>query len=286
MLQLLHTMKYLIVSGGGHGEEESVSEVVIHHLTDHVITSGFIGKINEQFLNTKLFGIFDMRITRWVIMMWIVSILCMLIFIPLAKKIKKEKNGSKSKWINLWEVLIGFIHDDIVETNFDAHYVKKAMPYMCSIFFFILFCNLLGLVPGMSTATGNLAVTGGLAAFTLIGMIGVGMIKQGPLWIFTGIVPKGIPFFLFPLMWVIELLGLFIKPFALTIRLFANMTAGHVVVIIFLFISIMFHSLLVGIGSVTGALMIYLLELLVSFIQAYIFTSLSAMFIGQSMHAH
>ncbi len=89
-----------------------------------------------------------------------------------------------------------------------------------------------------------------------------------------------------PLMYPIEIIGLLIKPFALTVRLFANMTAGHVVIIIFIYLVMMFQSYWVGIGSVAGSLMIYLLELLVAFIQAYIFAVLSAMFIGTSMHAH
>jgi F-type H+-transporting ATPase subunit a len=244
------------------------------------------GVINERFLSKKLFGIFDMRITRWEIMMWIAALLCLAVFIPLARRIKKAKYGSRSRWVNFWEVLISFVHDEIVEPNFDHHYVKKAMPYFLSIFFFVLFCNLLGLLPGMSTATGNLAVTGGLAVLTLLGMLGVGMVKQGVFRYWAGLVPHGVPAFVLPLMFPIEIIGLFIKPFALTVRLFANMTAGHVVIIIFIYLVMMFQNYWVGIGSVTGSLMIYLLELLVSFIQAYIFATLSAMFIGASMHAH
>jgi len=144
----------------------------------------------------------------------------------------------------------------------------------------------LGLIPGMSTATGNLAVTGGLALCTLVGMLGVGMVKQGIFGYWVGLVPHGVPAFVLPLMYPIEIIGLLIKPFALTVRLFANMTAGHVVIIIFIYLVMMFQSYWVGIGSVAGSLMIYLLELLVAFIQAYIFAVLSAMFIGTSMHAH
>jgi F-type H+-transporting ATPase subunit a len=160
------------------------------------------------------------------------------------------------------------------------------MPYFLSVFFFIFIANYMGQIPGMATSTGNIAVTAGLASFTLLGMIVVGVVVQGPLWIITGIVPGGIPVFLFPLLWVIELLGLLIKPFALTIRLFANMTAGHVVIIIFIYLVMMFQNHLVGIGSVSLSLVIYLLEILVCFIQAYIFTTLTAMFIGASVHAH
>ncbi|MCU0847202.1 MAG: F0F1 ATP synthase subunit A [Spirochaetes bacterium] len=288
MIRLVQVFNTLIQSGGEKGEE-SMYDVVMHHLTDHAITTGFIGKINiqiESLIGGKLFGIFDMRITRWVLMMWLALFLCVIIFIPVARSIKKSTMGSKSRWINMWESLIGFVHDEIVEPNFDHKYIRKAMPYFSSVFFFILFCNLLGLIPGLSTATGNLAVTAGMASFTFLLMILVGMVKQGPLWIFTGIVPHGIPFVMYFLLWPIEIAGLIIKPFALTVRLFANMTAGHIVIIIFIYLVMMFQNYFVGIGSIAGSLMIYMLELLVAFIQAYIFATLSAMFIGSSMHAH
>jgi F-type H+-transporting ATPase subunit a len=212
--------------------------------------------------------------------------LCLLIFIPLSRVIRKNTMGSASRWVNMWEALIAFVHDEVVEPNFHGKSARKAMPYFSTVFFFIFFANYLGLIPSLSTATGNLAVTGGLALCTLVGIIGVGFVKQGPLWIIKGIVPSGIPVLLFPLIWVIEFMGMLIKPFALTVRLFANMTAGHIVVIIFLYLVVMFQNLWVGVGSVSGSLMIYLLELLVAFIQAYIFTSLSAMFISASMHSH
>jgi F-type H+-transporting ATPase subunit a len=234
----------------------------------------------------KLFGIFDLRITKWVLMLWVALFLCALVFIPLARKVRKSPMGSTSRWVNMWEALIGFVHDDIVEPNFEHGYAKKAMPYFLSVFFFIFFANYLGLIPGLATSTGNLAVTGGMAILTLFGMIAVGTIMQGPLWIFSGIVPSGVPFLMYFLLWPIEFMGLVIKPFALTVRLFANMTAGHIVIIIFLYLVMMFQSYLVGVGSVSLSLIIYLLELLVAFIQAYIFTSLSAMFIGSSVHAH
>lgn len=234
----------------------------------------------------KLFGIFDLRITKWVLMLWLALFLCALVFIPLARKIKKSPMGSSSRWVNMWEALISFVHDDIVEPNFEHGYAKKAMPYFLSVFFFILFANYLGLIPGLATSTGNLAVSGGMALFTLFGMFAIGTIMQGPLWIFTGIVPRGVPFLMYFLLWPIELMGMIIKPFALTVRLFANMTAGHIVIIIFIYLVMMFQSYLVGVGSVSLSLIIYMLELLVAFIQAYIFTSLSAMFIGSSVHAH
>jgi F-type H+-transporting ATPase subunit a len=300
---------FLFSTPSGHHEGGGVGELVVGHLTDYPIKgvgikpgdnflitalkefNNIIAKVNERYLkNIKIDVGFikgDMRITKWVMMMWVNMILCILIFVPLAKSIKQDTMGSESKWVNLWEALIGFVHDDIVEPNFEGKYVNKAMPYFSTLFFFILFCNLMGLVPGMTTATGNLAVTAGLAVLTLIGMFVIGVVFQGPLWIYRGTVPHGVPFILgILLLWPIELLGLLIKPFALTVRLFANMTAGHVVIIIFIFLVMMFKVYYIGIGSVLGSLMIYLLELLVAFIQAYIFAVLSAMFIGASIHAH
>jgi F-type H+-transporting ATPase subunit a len=286
MFRLLQVINLLPLSTeSSHGEEESVGKIVIHHLGDSFLNFWPVNYLNEHLLNEKLFGIFDMRITKLVIMMWIVSILILVIFIPVARSIKKEI-VPRSKWVNLWEALISFIHDDIIESNFDHHYVKKAMPYFCTLFFFVLLSNLLGLIPWFQSSTSNLAVTAGLAVCTFIGIIAVGIIKQGPFGYFKGLVPHGVPAFLYILMFPIELVSLVIKPFSLTIRLFANMTGGHVVVIIFLYLVMMFQSYFVGIGSVAGALMIYMLELLVAFIQAYIFTSLSAMFIGSSLHAH
>lgn len=285
MLHVMNFLNSIVSSAESHGEE-SIFDVVMHHITDHVITDGFIGRINETFLSEKLFGIFDMRITKWVLMLWIAMLLCILIFVPLAHKIKKSPMGSKSRWVNMWEALIGFVHDDIVGANFHGTAASKAMPYFGTLFFFILIANYLGLIPGSATATGNLAVTGALAVFTLLLIFGVGLVKQGPKYLFNGFVPGGLPAPLFPVLWILEFVGILIKPFSLMIRLFANMTAGHIVIIAFIFLVMMFQNAWVGIGSVVGSLMIYLLELLVAFIQAYIFTTLSAMFIADSMHHH
>jgi len=283
MVRLVSLLNCVIASSG---EEESVSDILMHHITDHVLTTGFIGKINETILNEKILGIFDMRITKWVLMLWIAFIACAVVFIPLSFKIRKNLLGSNSRWVNLWETLISFVHDEIVEPNFHGKAARKASPYFLTLFFFILFANFFGLIPGASTATANLGVTAALALCTLVGIFAVGIVKQGPLWLVKGFVPGGIPAPLFPLMWALEFVGLLIKPFALMIRLFANMTAGHIIITILLYFIIMFETLWVGIPSVAGSLMIYMLELLVALIQAYIFTMLSSMFIGESMHSH
>ena len=323
MVRFVQFVNSFVTSAGNKAcAEDSMYDIVVGHVTDHPFLyhvhphgiSDFFGNMIFK-LNTflgfqtphaspvteclhghaleiiksdpiKLMGIFDLRITKWVLMLWLALFLCIIVFIPLARKIKKSPMGSSSRWVNMWEALISFVHDDIVEPNFEHGYAKKAMPYFLSVFFFILFANYLGLIPGLATSTGNLAVSGGMALFTLFGMFAIGTIMQGPLWIFTGIVPRGVPFLMYFLLWPIELMGMIIKPFALTVRLFANMTAGHIVIIIFIYLVMMFQSYLVGVGSVSLSLIIYMLELLVAFIQAYIFTSLSAMFIGSSVHAH
>ncbi len=325
MVRLVQFINNFVASSGKESGE-SVYDVVIGHVTDQAFVyhlhphgvwdwiGNFAFKLNSllgfqvpdsvpsvvtmhghsieviQAKAAKFFpgvmGGFDLRITKWVLMLWLALFVCAVVFIPTARKIRKSPMGSASRWVNLWESMIGFVHDDIVEPNFDKKYVKKAMPYFCSLFFFLLFANYLGLVPGLATSTGNLAVTLGMALFTLAGMVLVGLVKQGPLWIFSGIVPSGVPAVMYILLWPIEFMGLLIKPFALTVRLFANMTAGHIVIIVFIYLIMLFQSYTVGVGSVTLSLMIYLLELLVAFIQAYIFASLSAMFIGASMHAH
>jgi F-type H+-transporting ATPase subunit a len=285
MINPISVINFLITSASSG--QEDIYEVVIHHFSDYVITGGFIGWLNQNLLSAKLFGIFDMRITKLVLMLWVAMFLCIIIFIPLARAIKKNKNGSKSRWANrwigMWEFMITFIYDEIIEPNFSGKDRKKVTPYFLSLFFFIIFANYLGMIPGLATATSNLAVTGGLALCTLFFVVVIGFIKHGPLWIITGIVPGGIPRPLFPLLWVIEIVGLIIRPFSLTIRLFANMAAGHIVIIAFLFLIMMFQSYWIGIGSVAGAFFMTLLELLVALIQAYIFTALSAMYIGEAM---
>jgi F-type H+-transporting ATPase subunit a len=323
MVRFIHFINSFVSSSGSQAcPDESMYDIVISHVTDHQVLYhvephgivdmfyNLIFKLNT-FLGFQIpharpvvecfhghpvelvksdpvmiFGMFDMRITKIVLMMWLALFLCVVIFIPLAGKIRKASLGSRSRWVNFWEALIGFVHDEIVEPNFGHGYTKKAMPYFLTVFFFVSFMNYIGLIPGTSTATGNLGVTAGLSICTMLTMFALGTVKQGPQWIFSGIVPSGVPFVMYFLLWPIELLGLAIKPFALTIRLFANMTAGHIVILIFLYLVMMFQSYAVGLGSVSLSLIIYLLELLVCFIQAYIFTTLSAMFVGSALHAH
>jgi F-type H+-transporting ATPase subunit a len=158
------------------------------------------------------------------------------------------------------------------------------LPYFLTAFFFILVCNLLGLVPYGSTATGNISVTAGMAILSFFVIQGVAIRDMGlGGWIkhLTG----GVHWALWPIMIPVEIMGLFTKPFALCVRLFANMTAGHVVILSILGLIFIFHSVAVAGLAVPFSVFIYLLEILVAFIQAYVFTMLSAVFAGLGVHA-
>jgi F-type H+-transporting ATPase subunit a len=183
-----------------------------------------------------------------------------------------------------------WLRDDVVYPAMGKEQGRRFLPYFLTIFFFILFMNLLGLVPGAATATASIFVTGGLALFTLLLMLFGGMIAQGPFAYWKTLVPH-VPVLIWPVMFLVELVGIFVKPFALMIRLFANMTGGHMVVLSFMgllflmaglagpFASYATSPLLVGF-----AVFIMIIEAFVALLQAYVFTMLSVMFIQSSIH--
>ena len=290
-MRLAQISNFLMASTGAG--VENPGETVVEHLSDSVITGGPIGYLNSHFLSQKLFGIFDMRISVVVLMLWISAILCIAVFVPLARSLRKSNKGSMSRWVNIWELIIEYIRDEVIRPNFHEK-TSAVMPYFLTLFFFILFCNLIGLIPfwhfeafpGFKAATGNLAVTGALAVITLILMLVVGFVKHGPLWIVSGIVPHGLPSWIYLLLWPIELVSLFMKPFVLMIRLFANMLAGHLVILVFVLLILIFQTYLVALGSVPMNIFMYALELLVAFIQAYVFTMLTAIFVASSIESH
>jgi F-type H+-transporting ATPase subunit a len=187
------------------------------------------------------------------------------------------------------EMIVLFIRDDVAEKNI-GHEGRKYTSLLCSFFFFILVAALLGLVPFTATSTGNIAVTGGLAAVSFIAQMYAGISRYGVVRHFTGIVPPGLPAWLLPIMIPVEILSMFTKPFALMVRLFANMLAGHMVIATLLLLVPLMAGVEAWFGwgmmpiSLGLGLFIMLLEILVAFIQAYIFTLLTAIFIG--MYAH
>ncbi len=227
-----------------------------------------------------LFGI-DLSITKHVVFMWLAVIILILIFSAVAKSYKKSI--VPKGLANFVEILVVFVRDEIVKPTIGSGY-EKFLPYLLTVFFFILTCNFLGLFPYGSTATSNISVTATLATISFLVIQIGGIIKNGFIGYFKGLMPHGIPLWLLPIMFVVEILGLFTKPFALAVRLFANMTAGHVVIMALIGLIFILKSYAVAPVSIGFALFINLLEVLVALIQAYIFTILSSLFIGMAVH--
>ena len=188
------------------------------------------------------------------------------------------------------ESLVLFIRDEIAEPNIGHGDGRRFTPLLCSFFFFILVAALVGLLPFSATSTGNIAVTLALATVSFAAQQWAGISKHGIVGHFYNLVPPGLPLWLLPIMIPLEILSMFTKPFALTVRLFANMLAGHMVITtLLLLIALMgqmswFAGAAMAPISIVLAVFIMLLEVLVAFIQAYIFTLLTAIFIG--MYAH
>jgi F-type H+-transporting ATPase subunit a len=245
---------------------------IIHHILDH----DFL-----KFEPVQL-GAFtlDLSITNKVLMM-IISSLILIIMLGWAGH-KNNKNIVPKGLGNFIEMVMVFLRDEVVIPSMGKTGYSY-LPFFFTMFFFILTCNLLGLVPFMSTATGSISITAGLALITFIMIQVLGIRNNGFIGYVKGLVPPGIPLFVLPIMIIVEFLGLLTKPFALCIRLFANMTAGHVVILalIGLIFSLGYGATPVSIGF---ALFIYVLEILVALLQAYIFTMLSALFIGMAVH--
>ena len=226
----------------------------------------------------------DMTPTKHVVMMWIASALLVIIVLAAAQRRSLVPRGL----YNFIELLVAFVRDEIAVKNIGEKDADRFVPYLVTAFFFILFLNLFGLIPFAATATANLSVTVMMALFTFfvtqwaaIRSMGVG----GYLAHLTGGVPKSLaPLWI--IMIPVEFLGLFTKPFALTVRLFANMVAGHFVILALLGLIFALGTSWVAIGSVPMALGIFMLELFVAFVQAYIFTMLSSLFIGAGLVHH
>jgi len=255
------------------------SDWIMHHILDsHELDFAPFGSIPLPHLS--LFGL-DISITKHVVFLWIVAILLPISFKIAANAYKKSR--IPHGFANFIEVLIVFVRDEIAKPTIGKGY-EKFLPYLLTVFFFILFSNFIGLVPNGATVTSNISVTATLAIMSFIAVQAGGMMKNGVLGYFKGLIPSGVPAWLLPIMFIVEILGLFTKPFALAIRLFANMTAGHIVIFALIGLIFFMKTYFVAPVSVAFALFIYLLEILVALIQAYIFTMLSSLFIGMAVH--
>jgi len=240
---------------------------VVHHLLDYELPSG---------------------VTAHQLLIAMVAVLMIVGFTIIAKRIQTvpKRTGLTA----LVELTCVWIRDEIVYPWLGHHRGRKFLGFFWTLFFFILLSNAIGLFPfpfnpWERTATGNLAVTGALALLAFLVIQGAGMAAKGPIGYWTHLVPPGTPVFLVPLVFVIEFIGLFTKPFALTVRLFANMTGGHaILIVLFGFLYGVPHANkgVIGVPSTIASfgfiLFIMLFEVLVALIQAYIFTVLTAIF--------
>jgi F-type H+-transporting ATPase subunit a len=248
------------------------------------------GKEKEQLLEQKAqlasrYGVTDFSITQNVFFMLLTAVLLILMFGSMARYYNQDPNRPPKGLAAFLEPVVVFIRDEVAKPNI-PHYYMKFTPLLLTFFFFILILNLFGITPTGPNITGNISVTLSLALVTLVA---TNIFATKSYWMHIFWFP-GVPIALKPLMFVVEFIGIFTKPFALTVRLFANITAGHVIILSLLGLIFVMGKMgsnpVAGYGvsiiSVAFALFIDCLELLVAFLQAYVFTLLSAVFIGQA----
>jgi len=270
-----------------------IGKAIFEHTSDsHVVELPF--GLGEWHLPTgwHLFGI-DVSPTKHVVFMIIAAVLVFLTIWYAGRQVQRRQREGKAPagFGGAIEAIVLFIRDDVVLGNI-GHGGEKFVPYILTLFFFILYCNLLGLLPWGATPTGNLAVTGSLALISFLVIEISGFQALGPRGYLKTIVfvPPGMTGLgavaMAAIMTPIEIIGKIVKPFALTLRLFANMTAGHFVILALLGLIFIFSSWAVAAGSVAFVVFMMLLELLVAFLQAYIFALLTSVFIGMMQHAH
>ena len=229
----------------------------------------------------------DLSPTKHVVMMLLASLLACIILIGAARAHVRHTHaiGRPKGFASGIEAMVLYIRQEVAIPNL-GHHGEKYAPFILSLFFFILFANLLGLIPYGSTATGNISVTATLAIITFVVIELAGMRAQGVGYLKTIFYwNKDLPMWMrvpmFVLMSPIEFIGKLTKPFALTIRLFANMTAGHIVVLALIGLIFAFKSYVLGVAPLLMAVAIMMLELFVAFLQAFIFALLASVFIGQ-----
>jgi F-type H+-transporting ATPase subunit a len=268
----------------------------------------------------KVLGI-DMSVSKHVFMLWVVAALLFIVVTTVVRRFTRQTNPVPRGFTNALESIVTFIRDEVVKPNVGSKWVKTWTPLILTFFLFILTANAIGLVPifdvlalidhtvihsgpdsfmqkllhGGSTATGNYNVTAGLATITFFAIIVAGTMAHGFVKHWMNLVPSGMPWPLYILLIPLETMSMLVRPFALTMRLAANMTGGHIALLailsfVFIFAQ-MAESSVAGIGtgllfSVPLATAISGLEIIVVMVQAYVFTLLSAVFIGMAIHAH
>ena len=244
---------------------------------------GVIEAVKEDGTFDESVKAYDFSMTRNVVEMLLALTVLVVLVVGVANKYKKNgANVAPSGFQNALEPVITFIRDEVGVSNLGKKH-EKYMPYLLTVFFFILICNIFGLVPGSANITGNIAFTVVLGVVSFVVIL---LSTNAHFW--AHIFNPPVPGFVKPILVLVEFLGIFTKPFALIIRLFANMVAGHMIITCLIMMIFIFSKLSLGAGigfapiSLGFTIFIYLIEILVAFIQAFIFTNLTAVFIGQA----
>ena len=246
---------------------EAVQSFVMHHMRDSSIW---------HFLR------WEVQLPPFLSLHALMVILSAVFLVVIFGVVYRKQDAVPRGLTNLLELFVLFVRDQIAVPFLGREDGRRMTPMFCSFFFFILTMNLLGLVPCFRTATSNISVTGALAVVVLGVMIFGALYRQGLRKFCKGFVPSGVPFLVLIILVPIEVIGLFIKAFALCVRLFANEFAGHVVIMFLLGLVVIFGA--IGFPFILLAIMVYMMEVGIAFLQAYIFTLLSAVFIGQRYH--
>ena len=296
----------------GHAGKFDAGETIIHHVAN--------SSIDEPLIHLpRILGI-DFSVTKHVLMLWLVAATLFVVVTWAVRRYLKQDRLIPSGFMNGLEAVVEFVRDEIVQPNVGKKWVGTWAPLMLTLFFFILGANLMGLVPvfdvlglldhfvlhtgehsfvkqllhGGTTATANFNVTAALATITFGAIIIAGSKAHGIVTHWMNLVPHGLAWPIYILLIPIEVMGMFVRPFALTMRLAANMTGGHIAILailsfVFLFTEMAGAAVGVGVGviaSVPLAVSISGLEIIVVLVQAYVFTLLTAVFIGMAIHVH
>lgn len=225
--------------------------------------------------------VYDFSITKNVASLMLSALVLLVVFTAVARGYARRGTGAPRGIQSFFEPIIVFVRDEVAKKSIGPKY-ERYMPYLLTVFFFIWFNNLMGLMPGGANLTGNIAVTMMLALFTLLITL---FSSNKNYWAHIFATP-GVPKLLLPIMIPVEIIGVFVKPFSLMVRLFANITAGHIVTLSFISLIFIFRNIGVAPVSLAFGLFINVLELLVAILQAYIFTLLTAMYIGGAVEDH
>ena len=279
----IDTLKTATDTSSVSASSSMFTDLFEHAHDSHELDLPFMRHIHlPQFEPVHLAGItIDFSITKHIVFLWVAGVLLLWVAVSAARKNRTSKVPRGIG--NLVEMVVIFVRDDIVLPNMGKGGLPY-LPYLVTTLFFILLMNLMGMIPYGSTSTGNINVTAGLAIVAFI-MIQISAIRSQGFGHYLAHLTGGVHWLLWPIMIPIEILGLFTKPFALCIRLFANMTGGHLVIISLLGLIFLFKSYIVAPVPVAFAVGINFLELLVAFLQAYIFTMLTSLFMGLGIQA-